>query len=515
MNLDRMRLMSAQGIGEKAPKTVKELVAAWQLSGRQARHLRVKLRELAQHAQKYRRDLLFLVQQNQHRKQQAEDLRARLVAVLERQNGAGGGTEIALPQPADGESVPAPVVHSLLKRLRESQAILEEYDTLLQFRENQVQELLGRVQSAPEGGAGNQDFVVAQLRKQLSQARHRIRLLTRELTQSQGVAAASPALAEYQERVRQLEELLGQFSSGSVTPQALQEKDAQLLALANQVGPLQEAVQKLQAAFETAQRRVLELESRPVSEGASDSNEEILQELASLQDEVGRLQEENELLRSNEGGIPPEVLEQITSKLNDTHRQLEEEQARRVSLEEIVREMSVLREENAALKAGAGDSQRAEKLEAAMVELRGKLQLAASKYQEVKQALLDKHRELNELKARSQETEKKSEFLVPVVQTLESALNEARQEVENLKGQLAQEKQRSATAAPASAPAAAGGEDLAAMEAKLKEARRSAVRAQAEAGVKRKEAAKLQEELNHARAALAAAEEKLKKAGIA
>ena len=492
------------------PKTVKELIAAWQLSGRQAHHLRRKLKQVAEHAQRYRRDLLFLVQQNQLRKQQAEDLRARLLAVLERQQGSQGGQDESFEIGADEESVPANFVRNLLKRLRDSQAILEEYDTLLQFRENQVQELLAAAQARPDAGSNGQapDFLVGQLRKQLSQARHRVRLLTRELAQSTPGAASGQS--EYQERVKQLEALVAQTASGT-SIELLQEKERHIEGLAQQVGPLQEAVKRLQSSLEASQKRVQELEARPSGGGLPSEADEMLEEVAALQAELDRLHDENDQLRAHSD---PDAMVQVTAQINLLNQQLEEERNRRQQVEEVAREVGLLKQENEALRSGAADSQRTEKLEAAVVELRAKLQLAASKYQEVKQALLDKHRELNELKAKTAENEKKSEFLAPVVQTLEAALNEARTEAEKSKAELAAERQKVAAlqkgqVAPAVAGApAASGEALAAMEAKLKEARRSAVRAQAEAGVKRKEAAKLQEEV-------AALKEKLKAHGIA
>ena len=496
------------GGGSSPPKTVKELIAAWQSSGQQALHLRRKLKEVAQYAQRYRRDILFLAQQNQLRKQQADDLRARLVAVLERQQTAQGSDEEIFVA-ADQESVPAELVHKLLKRLRDSQAILEEYDTLLQFREKQVQELLA-AGTAPSGSP--QDFLVGQLRQQLSQARHRVRLLTRELVQ-QSPGTASSSLAEYQERVRQLEILLTQTGSGSSATQIAEYED--------RIRQLDSLVAARELELREAQRGLQESTSPP--RGESGDSEELLEEIAALQDELGRLQEDVSLLQKENDGLriqaDPEALRQATERLKEAQHALEQERVRRTQLESVAHEVNLLRQENVALKTGSGDPQRMEKLEAAVVDLHGKLQLAATKYQEVKQALLDKHRELNELKSKNQESEKKSEFLVPVVQTLEAALNEARAEAEKGRNELSAERQKCAQlekmAVAGAAPAGgAPPEEIANMESKLKEARRSAVRAQAEAGVKRKEAAKLQEELNLVKATLAAAEQKLKQAGL-
>jgi hypothetical protein len=224
--------MSDTPIASQAkPTSVKELFKAWKVSDFRAHQLESKLRETAKSAQRYRRDLLKLVEQNQLRKQQSDGLRSHLLQVLERQVPATQVATIEIPQ--DAEAVPAHAVHNLLVRLRESQELVEEYQTLLQFRENQVQELLARpVDTNPSASRIKEDFLTSQLQQRLSEARHRIRLLTKELAAAQQLTPPPQSPGE--------EELT----------QQLQRREQQLRDLAAQVQPIQEAVKRLQAALQ-------------------------------------------------------------------------------------------------------------------------------------------------------------------------------------------------------------------------------------------------------------------------
>jgi DNA repair exonuclease SbcCD ATPase subunit len=475
--------MSDTPIASQAkPTSVKELFKAWKVSDFRAHQLESKLRETAKSAQRYRRDLLKLVEQNQLRKQQSDGLRSHLLQVLERQVPATQVATIEIPQ--DAEAVPAHAVHNLLVRLRESQELVEEYQTLLQFRENQVQELLARpVDTNPSASRIKEDFLTSQLQQRLSEARHRIRLLTKELAAAQQLTPPPQSPGE--------EELT----------QQLQRREQQLRDLAAQVQPIQEAVKRLQAALQESQQKLQAAEAKladaPASTTSSEA-EDLFQEILSLQEEVGRLQEDN--LKLQEQIDATGDTQAFRDQIQELEQRLEMETQKSLVVEALQEEASRLYQENESLRQAAVSNTRNEKLEAAVIELKNKLQLAATKYHEVKQMLLDKHRELNELKAATPAPA--DDALVPVVRTLESALDQARQEAERYKAQLAEAQK----AAPVAAPAASG--DAAALEAKLKEARRSAVRAQAEAGMKRKEAAKIQEDLD---AALA----KLKAHGIA
>lgn len=461
------------------PTSVKELFKAWKVSDFRAQQLENKLQETARSAQRYRRDLLRLVEQNQLRKQQSDGLRSHLLQVLERQVPASQVVPIEVP--TDAEAVPVDAVHNLLQRLRESQELVEEYQTLLQFRENQVQELLARPVSV-DGGAAKikEDFLTTQLQQRLSESRHRIRLLTKELAAAQQLTP--PPLPPGQEELTQ----------------QLQRREQQLRDLASQVQPIQDAVKRLQAALQESQQKLQAAEAKLAESGetstSSSEAEDLFQEILSLQEEVGRLQEDNLRLQEqiDAAGDPQALRDQV----QELEQRLEMETQKSLVVEALQAEASRLYQENESLRQAAVSNTRNEKLEAAVIELKNKLQLAATKYHEVKQMLLDKHRELNDLKAATPAPA--DDPLVPVVRTLESALDQARQEAERYKVQLAEAQK----AAPATSPTSSG--DAAALEAKLKEARRSAVRAQAEAGMKRKEAAKLQEDLDAALAKLRA-----------
>lgn len=519
------------------PTSVRELVKAWKRSDLKVTRLESRLQETAKSAQRYRRDLLLLVRQNQLRKQQSDHLRHHLLTVLERQS-PPTQTEAPLEIPQDAEPVPAAAVVKLLERLRDSQKLVEEYQTLLKFRENQVQELLAHSPAASQASPIREDFVQSQLRQRLSEARHRIRLLTKELAAAQELA---PPKAETPAEV----ELTAQ----------LHKREQQLRDLATQVQPLQEAVKKLQAALTDSLQKQKELEAKVSTSGGSSESEDLFQEVLTLQEEIGRLQDENlrlsdqaqeglslveernafqqqisalqgqlaSSLTANSGGPDGQVVAQLQAKIAEQEEQLgaalhqlQGQVAQLSELEQLRAEIAQLRQtskpdasqqaEIARLAselqaartalAGAGVG-RNEKLEAAVIELKSKLQLAASKYQEVKQAVIDKHKELGEAKAANQLLESRNAGLEPAVRTLEAALSEARQEAERLKREL--EARKNQPAAATGAPV-----DTSGLEEKLKEARRSAVRAQAEAGMKRKEAAKLQEELDAALAKLKA-----------
>jgi chromosome segregation protein len=479
------QMSDTSNASQAQPTSVKELFKAWKVSDFRAQQLESKLQETAKSAQRYRRDLLRLVEQNQLRKQQSDGLRSHLLQVLERQVPISQVVPIELP--TDAEAVPAQAVHNLLLRLRESQQLVEEYQTLLQFRENQVQELLARPVEAYAGSSRiKEDFLTTQLQQRLSESRHRIRLLTKELAAAQQLTP--PPLSAGEEELTQ----------------QLQRREQQLRDLAAQVQPIQDAVKKLQAALQESQQKLQAAEAKLSESGstASSEAEDLFQEILSLQEEVGRLQEDNLKLQEQIEGA--ESSEPFKVQIQALEQRLEAEIQKSLVVEALQAEASRLHQENETLRQASGsNSGRNEKLEAAVIELKNKLQLAATKYHEVKQMLLDKHRELNELKASTPVPAAADESLIPVVRTLESALDQARQEAERYKAQLAEAQ----SVAPVAAAAPAAG-DAAALEAKLKEARRSAVRAQAEAGMKRKEAAKLQEELD---AALA----KLKAHGIA
>ncbi len=428
------------------PSRVEDLVRAWKLSGKRAQALETRLHQAVEVARRYRRDLLRLAEQNRSRKLHAEELQQKLLQLLERPVPAPQ-VEALPPLPEGDEQVPAAYVRQLLLRLREAHDLVAEMETLLEFRERQVHQLLTQA-----GSEGTGDWRVSILQRELTDARHRIRLLTQELS-------AQPASTDSVQRVAELEARLAE-----VMQQGDQALAGQLQAREQQVGQLQDqlntrvdelkkAVGHIQQARERI--RTLESELEAARQAASqDETGELLNEITALQDEIARLQEESDRHAAKAAGADPE----------------------------LARKVAELEAENQALKA-SGDAQKMARLEAGVMELRQKLQLAGSKYQEVKAALIEKHQQLVQLQGRSQES------MEPLVRTLEAALEEARRQNAALQQQIEMLKRRS------EAPVAEPSEALASMEAKLKEARRSAVRAQAEAGLKRKEMARLQEEV--------------------
>lgn len=435
------------------PANVQELVKAWKVSGRKAQLLETRLQRAVEVARRYRRDLLRLAEQNRSRKLQADGLQQKLLQLLEQRSPDGPPEKSALPElPGGDESVPAAYVRQLLLRLREAHDLVAEFETLLEFREKQVHELLSR----PAQSGAAQDWRMFTLQRELTEARHRIRLLTQELAQQETQVADGQRVAELEQQVAAL------ASQGDAALQAqLKAREQQVAQLQEQVNTRLEELKKAVATIHAARDRIksLEQEVESVRQSASQSGHdshdeagELLIEVTNLQDEIAHLQEDNESLSAAK---------------------------------------AALQAENAQLRASSG-GERTAKLEAAVVDLRQKLQLAGSKYQEVKAALIEKHQQLIQMQSRSVELEKSSELIHHSGRTLESALAESKKQNSMLQAQL-EAARRAGPAGPVVTGDAA--EALASMEGKLKEARRSAVRAQAEAGLKRKEMAKLQEEV--------------------
>jgi chromosome segregation ATPase len=460
------------------PTSVQELVKAWRVNGRKAQVLESRLHQAVEVARRYRRDLLRLAEQNRHRKIQAETLQQKLLQLLEQRSAPPPDSPELPPLPPGDDQVPAEYVRHLLLRLREAHELVAEFESLLEFREKQVHELLSRQASGAETAP---DWRVFTLQRELTEARHRIRLLTQEL------AGQTPAGedAGLRSRVAELEQRLAESASGGAGADAalqaqLAQRDQQIAQLQDQLNLRVEELKKALPAIHAARDRIAKLEADLEEARHQDEAAELLTEITTLQDEIARLNEENESLSK---GAP----------------------AAAVADPALASRVQQLEAENATLRASTADPVRMAKLEAGVVELRGKLQLAGSKYQEVKAALIEKHQQLVALQNRSQETEKKGEFLEPLVRTLEAALEDSRRENAALQLQLEEQKKRAnqAEAAGIGAGAADSSEAMASLEGKLKEARRSAVRAQAEAGLKRKEVAKLQEEVEALKARVA------------
>ena len=465
---------------ENRPANVKELVKAWKVSGRKAQVLETRLQQAVEVARRYRRDLLRLAQQNRSRKLRADELQEKLLQLLE-QRSPEPPAQAQLPVlPETDESVPAEYVRQLLIRLREAHDLVAEFETLLEFREKQVHELL----SSRAQGTVAEDWRVQTLQRELTEARHRIRLLTQELSQQQAAGNASERVAELES---QLAALVAQGDSALQIQ--LQQRDAQIAQLQEQVGVRLDELKKAVATIHAARDRIRALEQEletarqsasQVDSSAGEEAAELLREVTNLQDELARVQDENE---------------EMSARKNEAEHEAKE----------FSKRLAVLEQENAALKAqpapAGADPDRTARLEAAVIDLRGKLQLAGSKYQEVKAALIEKHQQLVGLQSRSLELEKSSELIQHGGRTLEAALADSRKQNTVLQAQLeAIRKAGSASAVSAGEPS----EALASMESKLKEARRSAVRAQAEAGLKRKEMAKMQEELEAVKAKVVA-----------
>lgn len=464
---------------ETKPANLKELVKAWKVSGKKAQVLETRLQQAVEVARRYRRDLLRLAEQNRSRKLRADELQEKLLQLLE-QRSSEPAPPPTLPEiPADGETVPAETVRQLFVRLREAHELVAEFETLLEFREKQVHELLTRQAQGPLG----EDWRVQTLQRELSEARHRIRLLTQELSQQQVAGNASARVAELEQQMADLVSLGDSALQGQ-----LQQRDAQIAQLQEQVNVRLEELKKAVATIHAARDRIKNLEQevetarQAAAQAGSNGAEEaadLLREVTNLQDELARVQDENE---------------EISARKKEAEAEAREMGKRLQALEA---EYAALKAQPAPAPAPPVDAERTAKLEAAVVDLRQKLQLAGSKYQEVKAALIEKHQQLVGLQNRSLELEKSSEAIQHGGRTLEAALAESRKQNTVLQAQLEALRKAGPPAVTAAAVAPAGepSEALASMEAKLKEARRSAVRAQAEAGLKRKEMAKLQEEV--------------------
>lgn len=465
------------GTGAAAPKptNVQELVKAWKVSGRKARVLESRLQQAVEVARRYRRDLLRLAEQNRSRKLQAESLQQKLLQVLEERTPVSAAdTSVPEPLPAGDESVPAEYVRHLLQRLRDAQELIAEFEKLLEFREKQVHELLARQAAA---GDSPVDWRVTTLQRELTEARHRIRLLTQELSQKPEAVEGE----NLQQRVAELQsQLTALTTQGDAALQAqIEQRDQQLQQLQTQLATRLEELKKAANTIREARERIQKLEADLAEarqgSAAADEAAELLGEITNLQDEIARLQEENENLARRPAASPPQT--------------------------ERIQELEA---EVAALRAASADPTRAAKLEAALIDMRNKLQLAGSKYQEVKAALIEKHQQLVALQAQRQESQKTSEVLEPLVRTLETALEESRRENTTLQRQCDDLKRRLSQAGSGAAAPVEPNEAIASLETKLKEARRSAVRAQAEAGLKRKEMAKMQEEMEALKAKVVA-----------
>lgn len=469
---------------ETKPANVKELVKAWKVSGRKAQVLETRLQQAVEVARRYRRDLLRLAEQNRSRKLRADELQEKLLQLLEQRSSEPAPPAELPAVPADGETVPAETVRQLFVRLREAHDLVAEFETLLEFREKQVHELLTRQAQGPVG----EDWRVQTLQRELSEARHRIRLLTQELSQQQVASDAGTRVAELEQQMAAL------VSQGDSALQAqLAQRDAQIAQLQEQVNVRLEELKKAVATIHAARDRIksleqeLEMARQAAAQAGTNGAEEaadLLREVTNLQDELARVQDENE---------------DISARKNEAEHEAREMEKRVQALET---ENATLKAQGAAAPA-ALDTERTAKLEAAVVDLRQKLQLAGSKYQEVKAALIEKHQQLVTLQNRSLELEKSSEAIQHGGRTLEAALADSRKQNTVLQAQL--EALRKA-GPPAGGAASASGatEEMASMQNKLKEARRSAVRAQAEAGLKRKEMAKLQEEVESLKARVVA-----------
>lgn len=422
--------------------TARDLLDAWRRADERARSLRSRLQHVASRANRYRSRLVELAKVTRVRKHQTAKLRERLLQALESR------APSALPAPAlpaelenfEGEHVPVEWLRHLLTRLNQAQGMLQEYETLLAFRENQVHELLEKVPAGTNDLANEPQ--VMRLARDLAQSRNRIRLLTLELMRAGGSPAledelkeAQAALAQAEARVEKLEEVMR-----------------------TRVGELQKAA----ANLTTAKQRLGALE----------------EELAREREARGQLAQMYEALNHRHESLLKQHLE-----LEATHQALEESH---LDLEDR-------------LDAKGGNPERTARLEAAVHELKAKLQLVSSKYTEVKEALQSRHAQLAE-------AQKKADFLVPLVQTLETALDESRKKQEEQSQELIRVR------ASVEAPSPLVDEDkLEEMESKLREARRTAVRAQTEAAAKRREATRLEGEVDNLKTELEGARERMGK----
>lgn len=432
------------------PSSVPELVKAWKVSGRKARVLEARLQRTIEVARRYRRDLLRLAEQNRSWKLQADTLQQKLLELLQQKSPPAETPPLLAEVPESDESVPAEHFRQLMLRLRQAHELIAEFEKLLEFREKQVHELLSRSSQGPSP----EDWRLQTLQRELTDARHRIRLLTQELAQQQSRDSEFATMAG---RVTELEQQLARLASegDAALHSQLQQREQQIEHLQEQVHVRLEELRKAVASIHAARDRIkaLEDELERVKQSSSEEGGEIL----NLQDEVARLQDENE---------------------------------------HLLGQRASLQEENARLKAAGstGDKEREAKLEAMVADLRQKLQLAHTKFVEVRSVLQDKHNQLVQLQNRSLELEKSSELVEHGGRTLQAALAESERQNALLKAQVEELRKR---------PAAALGdasEAMAALEVKLKEARRSAVRAQSEAGQKRKELKLAQDEVQQLKA---------------
>ncbi|MBS2036147.1 hypothetical protein JST97_14250 [bacterium] len=470
--------------------------------------LETRLQQAVEVARRYRRDLLRLAEQNRSRKLRADELQEKLLQLLEQRRPEPPPASELPEVPATDETVPAETVRQLFVRLREAHQLVAEFETLLEFREKQVHELLTRQAQGPVA----EDWRVQTLQRELTEARHRIRLLTQEIAQQQAAADASGRVAELEQ---QLASLVAQGDSALQTQ--LQQRDAQIAQLQEQVNVRLEELKKAVATIHAARDRIKSLEQEvetarqaaaQVDRSAQDDTADLLNEITNLQDELARVHDECEELSTRASAA-----ENLARQAAQVQAELEAENARlkaqpvgnpqaEAQVQQLSHQLAALQAENATLKsqpAPAQDGDRMARLEAAVVDLRQKLQLAGAKYQEVKAALIEKHQQLVVLQNRSLELEKNSENMQNGGRALETALAESRKQNAVLQAQL-EALRKAGPPAAAAAGAGAGSEEMASMQNKLKEARRSAVRAQAEAGLKRKEMAKLQEEVDSLKA---------------
>jgi len=427
--------------------TARDLLDAWRRADERARTLRTRLKTAALRADKYRHRLAELAKVTRVRKHQTARLRERLLEALESRAPTPAESPPLPPEleSFEGEQVPVEWLRHLLTRLNQAQGLLHEYETLLAFRENQVHELLEKV-PAKTDDLGHEPRVM-RLARDLAQSRNRIRLLTLELMRSgqsdpsleSELQQARASLATAEERVEKLEDVLR-----------------------TRIGELQKAATNLAAA----KQRLGALE----------------EELAGERDARAQLTKEYEALNQRHQSLLKQHLE-----LEASHQALEETH---LDLEDRL---------DAAQ--GGGNPERAAKLEAAVHELKARLQMVSAKYTEVKEALQARHAQLVE-------AQKKADFLVPLVQTLETALDESRRKHEEQSQELSRERSLRASM---ERPAVLESEKLEEMESKLREARRTAVRAQTEAAAKRRESTRLEGEVENLKSELEGAKERMGK----
>ncbi len=416
--------------------TARDLLDAWRRADERARTLRSRLKTVTLRAHKYRHRLVELAKVTRRRKHQTAKLRERLLQALEKTAPAAEAPPSLPPELEnfEGEQVPVEWLRHVMARLNQAQGMLEEYQTLLAFRENQVHELLERVPA--EANPLAPEPQVMRLARDLAQSRNRIRLLTLELMRS---------------------------GQGSPNPEA----EAELEQARESLATAEARVEKLEEVMRT---RIAELQKASANLTAAKAR------LSALEEELAQERAAREELTQLYG-----ALDQRHQSLIKQHLELE---ASNQALEESHLDLQDR------LESGA-NPERTAKLEAAVHELKAKLQLVSSKYTEVKEALQARQAQLAE-------AQKKTDFLVPLVQTLETALDESRRKHEEQNAELA--KLRSSAEMPV--PAGLDNDQLEEMETKLREARRTAVRAQTEAAAKRRESTRLEAEVETLRVEL-------------